>query len=137
MEFSRPAPALVFGRGQPLALKLERCGTRGRDGGRRARRERFQQSPVLFGEPRSLMKAVQRDQSAICLAAEHERDDESCIGPDAVSPETVLVKASAVELHLQPLRRACAQRSAGDRVGQPNPLSDQTRRAVPSRSGDN
>ena len=47
-----------------------------------------------------------------------------------------MVKARAVELDLQAVRRARAQRRAGDRVGQRDPLSDQTRRPVSGRGGD-
>jgi hypothetical protein len=66
---------------------------------------------------------------------EDQRDDQSGIGADTAPAEAVLVKASTVEIDLQPVRRTGPQRRAGDRVGQRDPLSDQAVWALSGGSG--
>lgn len=136
VQLSRPAPALAFGGREPLALKLGCDATRGRGEDGRAGREPLQQAVVLSCECRSVVQPVQGDQNGVGLVVKDERNDQAGIRADSEAAETVLVKASAVEIDLQAVRRAREQRRAGDRISEDDPRSEQTRGSVSGRSGD-
>jgi hypothetical protein len=93
VQLPRPAPELTFRRGKPLASKLGRGATRGRDGDRRAGREPLQQGLVLSRERLSVVQPVQGDQNAVGLIAKDERNDQAGISADSELTETVLVKS--------------------------------------------
>ena len=118
---SRAAPAVVGGR------------LRGGDGGRGAGRERLEQplvGPAEGGHP------VDRDEHAVRLAAEDERDDQAAARVHAEAAGAVLIEARAVELVGQMLRRARAHRRARDGVGQRDPLPDDAVRQLAGPRGD-
>jgi hypothetical protein len=56
----------------------------------------------------SLAQPTEADQDAVGLVLEDEQDDQCSLGCHPEPAETVLIKARAVELILQPLRCASA-----------------------------
>ena len=93
VELARPAPALLLGRGEPLAppLRLGRLGGRERDRG--ARGERLQEPLVVVAEARAVLEPVDRDEDPVGPSAEGDRHDEPGLGGEPEPPDAVALEA--------------------------------------------
>ncbi len=125
VQLARPAAALVLGGHQALPVLFRGDRRRRGDGGGGAHGESLEQPLVLRREDRAALERVEREQHAVRLVAEDERHDEPALAADAEPADPVLLETRAVELLLEPLRPARAQRRARDRVLERDPGADQ------------